>query len=139
MARKGLRLSEDCIEPDSGGAGVQCGWIEVMKGKNDMTVLNCSFITDKSHMASMLGALRRHLRDVLTDVDYTLMRLVETQHERVGAEDAHSLSLQCRFADYAAMESFRGSSLAKALDAFHQEMPPQVCMVFETVMQQVDL
>lgn len=86
----------------------------------------------------MLSKMRRHVEPVVGNTQHLLMRLERTQGEAVTAAEPVSMALQCRFDTLAALDDFRVGTLQPALDKFNRDMPPQACMIFETVMEEME-
>lgn len=102
-------------------------------------ILNISFFAAEADVQALLRALKGCVAPVLTGVEHRWLRLERMQGQEPGADEPRSIALQSRFADTEALEAFRASLLAEAVEKLHGVLPPDRCMVFQTELAEIEI
>lgn len=102
-------------------------------------ILNISFFCADASLKALEDALHRYVKPVITSTEHLWLKLKEVQGQTPPPDEPQSIALQCRFADMQQLAAFRNGDFATALKQLSATLPPQQCMVFETILESTEI
>ena len=105
----------------------------------DAMILNISLICADASLNALEDALRRYVKPVVAATEHLWLKLKEVQGQIPPPDEPQSIALQCRFANMQQLSAFRNGDFALALKQLSAALPPQQCMIFETILESAEI